>query len=358
MRFHIIAWRILVNLRRDRRTLALILLGPIIIMVVFSFVFSGEVRDARIIVVNMDSRFQAKLLVDTLNPEVFNVEYYDDLEKALAEVKEGRAWMVIVIPAGFTESLMGGGGRLKVYIDRSNVMVADKLIGELMSSIMRLSETRVFKPPLLIDIDYVYGGDIRFIDAFMPGVAALAIFILSTVLTLISFVVERRTYTLYRVLATPAREYDIVLGYSLSFSLIGAIQVVEIFLISIIAFDVKIRGSLILAVIVGSLLAVTGVNLGLLLSSLLRTEAQAPQVIPIVMVPSLLLSGVFWPVEAIPEVMRPFSYMIPLTYAVESIRSIVVRGWGLEELAANIAILIAFSIMFTTLSIITISRRD
>jgi len=357
--FTIIAWRVLKSLRNDRRTLAFILIAPIAVMLVFGFAFQGELRDARIIVVSENQSIDSSLIIKHINPETFNIEFYNgNKEGALEEVRSGKAWMAIVIPKKFYEDLAVGRAVLEVYVDRSNVMVADRLLAQLAQDIAKVYVDLGFRPPLQVNITYVYGGEAGFMDAFMPGVLSIVIFFLSTLITLLSIVVERRTYTLYRLYATPISELDIVLGYSLAFSLIAALQVVELFAIGILLFDIKIKGNPLIAIVVGSLLAICGVNLGLLLSSIVRTEAQAPQVVPLVLLPSLLLSGVFWPVEAIPSFVRPLSYLIPPTYAVNAIRSIVTRGWGLQDVATDILALVVFATLFIVLGSLALRRRS
>ncbi|MEN2999812.1 MAG: ABC transporter permease [Acidilobaceae archaeon] len=353
-----VAWRVFKSLRNDRRTIALIAIAPVLIMIVFGFAFAGDLKGVRLIIVSRDPLLLPELLARHMDPEVFRIEVMEDPSRAEMEVREGRAWVAIVIPQDFSLKAREGRATVQLYVDRSNVLAADRISAEIASGFSSLARSLGFRPPILQNVTYIYGGEAGFMDAFMPGVVSIAIFFLSIFLTLVSFVVERRSHTLFRLYATPARELDIVLGYSIAFSVIAAFQVVELFAVSILLFDVKVKGSILYAIAAGSLLAVSGVNLGLLLSGLVRNEAQAPQVMPIVTLPSILLSGVFWPIEAIPELVRPLSYLVPPTYAIEAIRAIVIKGWGIGEVWRELSVLALFALAFMLMSVMALRRRD
>ncbi|MCX8195819.1 MAG: ABC transporter permease [Acidilobaceae archaeon] len=353
-----IAWRVFKSLRNDRRTLALIVVAPVLVMLVFGFAFAGDLRGVRLIVVSNDPVVNAELLSQHLSKDMFEVVALQDPEAAREEVEEGRAWAAVIVPQGFSLKAREGRASVQIYVDRSNVLAADRISAEIARGFSSIARAFGFRPPVTQNVTYVYGGEAGFMDAFMPGVVSIAIFFLSTFLTLVSFVLERRSQTLYRLYASPATELDIVLGYSIAFSAIAALQVVEVFAVSIVLFDVKVRGNMLLAIAAGSLLAVSGVNLGLLLSGLARNEAQAPQLMPLVTLPSILLSGVFWPIEAIPELVRPLSYVVPPTYAIEAIRAIVIKGWGIAEVWPQLGALAFFALAFMLLGVVALKRRD
>ncbi|ASJ15584.1 hypothetical protein A3L04_00080 [Thermococcus chitonophagus] len=214
-----------------------------------------------------------------------------------------------------------------------------------------------FKAPIQVNYIPVYGKNAKFMDTFLPGVMSLAIFLISTVLSLLSFISERNVGTLDRALATPLREEEIVIGYSLASGVIGIVQAVIMLAIAVFGFEVHIEGSLALAFILISLLAVVGVNLGILLSNLAQSEAQAIQFVPMIVVPTFLLSGIFWPIEAIPKYIRPLSYLLPPTYAVKALRSIMIRGWGLSKVLNDVIALLGFGVLFLSLAILNMKRR-
>jgi len=169
-------------------------------------------------------------------------------------------------------------------------------------------------------------------------------------LTLVSFVGERTSGTLLRMLATPLRERDIVLGYASAFSVVGILQSAILLLVGILAFHIIIVGNVLFAFVVIALLAVVSQALGILLSSFAKRESQVIQFLPFVLLPTFLLAGIFWPLEAIPSWLRPFSYLVPPTYAVDACRSVMLRGWGLGRIWIDIVALMGFAVAFLALA--------
>ncbi len=345
------------ELRHDKKLLAYAIITPIILMVLFGLAFGGQVQDVKIIIVNEDSGHLASEIVKNLDRGTFTISESQNLEASLDRLRNGKCWAIIYFPENFTKNVLLGKAVIKVYLDRSNLNIAETIVSGVNGALMKTLSENGAKLPINVEYSAVYGKEAKFMDMFLPGVVSLAVFLISTILSVLSFIGERNMGTLERALATPLREEEIVLGYSLAFGLIGVIQASMMMLIGIFGFNVEITGSPVLAFFIVSLLAVVGVNLGMLLSNMAKSEAQAVQFVPMVVVPTFLLSGIFWPVEAIPKYLRPFSYLLPPTYAVDSLRSVIIRGWGIEKVWRDIAVLIGFGVLFLTLAIINMEKR-
>jgi ABC-2 type transport system permease protein len=152
------------------------------------------------------------------------------------------------------------------------------------------------------------------------------------------------------------RESEIVIGYAIAFSIIGMLQTIVLLTIGVLVFNIMIVGNIFLAFLVIALLAVVSLSLGILLSSLARREAQAIQFFPLIVLPTFLLAGIFWPVEAIPSWLRPFSYIIPPSYAVDAIRSVMLRGWGAGGIWVDLVALFGFAVAFLSLAVWSLQR--
>ncbi len=212
--------------------------------------------------------------------------------------------------------------------------------------------------PVSVDMDNaIYGQNARFMDFFVPGIMAFVVFILSTMLTLLAFVGEKTGGTLDRLLATPLSEGGIVLGYAAAFSVTGTLQALLLLGIGIVVFDITVVGNVFYAFIAVALLAVVSQALGILLSSLAKREAQAIQFFPFLILPAFLLAGVFWPVEAIPSWLRPFSYLVPPYYAVDANRAVMLKGWGIGQIWLDYVALAAFAAAFLGLAVVLLKRR-
>ncbi|MGZ4953449.1 MAG: ABC transporter permease [Halobacteriota archaeon] len=160
-----------------------------------------------------------------------------------------------------------------------------------------------------------------------------------------------------RFLASPLRESELVAGYSIAYGTLGILQSGLLLGVGVLLFNITIAGSVILAFATIALLAIVSQALGILLSSVARSEREAGQFAPFLILGAVLLSGIIWPLEAIPAWLRPASYLIPTTYAVEALRSVMMRGWGLSMIWVDIVALLLFAFVFLILAVVTLKKR-
>jgi ABC-2 type transport system permease protein len=297
-------------------------------------------------------------------------DQHSSLDEGVQKVRDGDVWATVYIPPDFSEKALEGAAELTsgepvtalamatLYIDSTNPNIASAIVKEVYAAVQSVAaiDLGLFVPVGLAS-EEVYGHDAEFIDFFAPGVMGLAAMMVTFMLSIITFVHERSTHTLDRVLTTPVTEGEIVAGYAMAFGVVGLIQSTVILVAAVLLFDIQIVGNPLLALLVIFLLGVGNQGLGFLLSSLARSEFQAIQFMPVILFPSILLAGVFWPLEAVPELLRPISSFIPLTYAVEGCRSVMIRGWGLGEIWFQVLVLVAFAVAMLSLSALGLKRR-
>lgn len=365
--------RVFRDVVNDKRTLAMLFLAPIFAMTVFGLAFSGDVEGIEVIVVNQDQGFTpplgdttylSKTIISNLDTKVLNIQYMDDPEQARQKVLDGKVSAVIIFPENFSENAFMKTQNSS-YPDSAEIVIqGDDSITNIRNAILKtvtdaLSDTMSeegINPALKITSDPVYGEDAEFIDFFVPGILAFVVFLLTTLLTLITFVGERSNGTLERVLASPVTEGEIVAGYALTFGSLGMIQVAFLLIVAIVFFNIMIVGNVLLAFLTVAILALVSLSLGILLSSLAKRPEQAIQFIPFVVLPTFLLSGIFWPIQAIPYWLRPLSYMVPPTYAVDACRAVMLKGWGLDRIWPDILILLIFAVLFLGLATWSLKR--
>ena len=374
LRFLTVAKRVFRDLRNDRRSLALIIIAPIFVMFVFGLAFSGEVKNVKVIVVNLDrgavpveggsTPSLADKVIANLDTETLDVEYADDRETALAGVENGDAYAALIFPEDFTASAMSGvrsaGGStasIELLLDKSNINVANTITRTINDALLATMEQAGVQPPVMVDTVAVFGENAKFMDFFVPGIMAFAVYMITTLLTLITFVGERTSGTLQRMLATTLTERDIVMGYATAFSIVGTGQALLLLLIATLVFHITVAGNVLLAFLAIALLAVVSQALGILLSSTAKREAQAIQVLPFVVLPAFLLAGIFWPVEAIPAWLRPLSYIVPPTYTVDACRAVMLKGWGIDKIWMDFLALVIMAAIFLTLAVLSLRTR-
>lgn len=379
--------RALLQFRHDRRTLAFILVMPLLMILIFGFTFGGEVKNLKVEVVNLDkgmisSPFSVSMnslnisdrIENELDTDVLSIHMSGDVSASKKLVDEGNAWAAIIFPENFTvdfiryaEKVAGAvKPAIEVYLDGSNPQIAGTIIStvneaalDALNSVAMELNMVTNEVPLTVSPDYAYGGgNTEFIDYFAPGIIAFAIMMVTVMITIILFVNERRNGTLNRLLASPASESEIVLGYALAFAIIGVIQSAVILTAAILIFNISIVGNVVLAFLVTILIGVGHQGLGILLSAGAKNELQAVQFVPLIIFPSVLLAGLFWPLESIPSFLQPLAYFVPLKYGIDAERSIMLRGWGLEQIWLDIAVLGIFAVLTLTGSVLLLRKRD
>jgi ABC-2 type transport system permease protein len=358
--------------RRDHRTLALVFVAPIVIMAMLGWVIRDQsgptTRVAAITPSGPAGQIGRQRLIDAAAAQ--GMEFHDEItseDQARQALREDVIDIALVVTVDGTPPTP----RIKVITPGINPPNDGGRVGELRELIAAaLGQTG---PPL--EQESIYGaGDGDFFNAFAPALVGFVVFFLVFILTGISFLRERVGGTLERLLATPVRRQEIVLGYSVGFGFFAMLQVALILafvLLSVhldaigplpainLGLGVPIAGSPILAFVITLLLAICAVNLGIFLSTFARTEFQIIQFIPLVIVPQALLSGIFWPTEALPGILEPISRVMPMTYGIDGLREVLVKGSGLDVSAVqfDIAVLAGIAILLAIAATLTIRRE-
>jgi len=356
-RISAVAERVLRQLGHDRRVLAFMLILPAIAMLLFGYSFSGDITDVRVAFIDEDGTdLTVSILEHLREDDAFDVtvlETVDDPEQLL--LKAGYQ-AVIRIPDKFTSLYyahfaMGvatsAQGTIDLTLDESDPQIAATVKMGLADAAMDLGEGG----PIEIDTRELYGVEVRFIDSFAPAIMGLVVALISTVLTLLSIVREKVDGTFSRIWVSPVRRTEFIVGYVIAFGLIALVQSLVVLTIGKTVFDIVINGSIAWAFACVILFAVGSVGLGTLLSSLAQTESQAIIFFPLVILPSVLLSGMMWPIQAIPRLLRPLSYVVPLTYSNRLLRAVMVKGlapWQEPVGFAGVLIFVVLTILLAS----------
>jgi ABC-2 type transport system permease protein len=373
LRVAAIARRIAQQFRRDRRSLALLVVAPLAVLALLGSVIRDQKPlDTRIGIVNLagppgaSAASVLQAAATRANDPVVDVG--SDEASARAAVRDGRADVVIVLPPGFASP----AATIQVITlgevpadDGARIQAVAALVGQVGSqgSLPTFVHQTIYGSP---------GADI--LDTFAPALIGFFGFFFVFVLTGISFLRERTGGTLERLLATPVRRTEIVIGYSLGFGLFATIQVALILVFALGAIQVPAVGPLgsfqvglgianagspVLAYLVIFLTAIGAVNLAIFLSTFASTELQILEFIPIVIVPQALLGGVFWSVNSLPDPLQVLARCLPLTYAIDGLRAVLIRASDLSssDLRLDVAFLAGAAILFVVLAGATIRRE-
>lgn len=386
---------------RDVRTLALIVILPLFFVLLYGNSFSGSYKNLTIIIVNEDNGLAsvrtsevgritltvdlATKFVAALDPQMFNVVMSDNPDTASASVGKSGVWAALVFPKSFSNAVVNAavraGGERKVNfegntvtllpsdaadgpkttlaIDDGNPLAAGAIRAALEEAFSRMLATQQssLTPAGLLDVHALYGGKISMLDFTAPGIIGFAMTLITVLLTAMSVVRERTSGTLTRILIAPISAWEVTAGYTLAFSLIAIFQAAELFLASTLLFHIRFAGSPGLVALIIVLFTIGLQGIATLISTIARNEAQAMQFVLFLLIPSIMISGVFWPIETMPAAIRPLSYISPLTYANSGLRKVMLSGRGIGDIRFEIAVLGAFALVMLLLSVLSMRRQ-
>jgi ABC-2 type transport system permease protein len=380
-----LARRLVEELRRDHRSLALLFVAPVILTGLFSFVMRGQgTFDTRAAVVDLDGSTHGAIgtaigLAAEDAGIVNTTVTLPDEAAARQAIRDGELDVALIIPPGFVQGQIAGNApALRLITAGVNPGADGSHIAAMRQAIAgaagALSPGGGVKPPA-VEHETVFGSpDADSVDALAPVFIGFFAYFFVFLLTGVSFLRERIGGTLERLLATPVRRGEIVVGYSLGFGLFATIQVAVVMVWSLLdlhigaigplpaitlGLAVPVAGSPLLAYAVTLLLALGAVNLAIFLSTFARTELQIIQFIPIVIVPQAFLSGILFPVDTLPSILQPVARVLPLTYAVEGLREVIIKGADLASrtLQLDLLVLAGIAIVFMVLAAGTIRRE-
>lgn len=376
-RLRAIVRRVVLEIRRDRPSLALLFIAPIIVTGLLTFILrESSGPDVRVAIANGGSGPGAALVAGRLEAALgeagMTVVPAASPEAARADVRDGAASIAILLPADLgpgkaaTITLVTKG--LDPSGDAAQVQaVSGAVVRGLASSFGAVLPT--------ITRQTVYGAPTTDPMApFAPAIVAFFLYFFVYLLTGVSFLRERTGGTLERLMATPVTRGEVVTGYTLGFGIFAVIQATILLCWALgtvqvpaigplpafsLGLGISVAGSPLLAFLVVLLLALGAVSLGIFLSTFARTELQVIQFIPVVLVPQFLLSGVLFSVDSLPSVLQPLVAIMPLGYAVDALRQVFIRGADLSvsSVQVDLAVLAGVAVLFAAVASRTI-RRD
>ncbi|HET7028005.1 MAG TPA: ABC transporter permease [Candidatus Limnocylindrales bacterium] len=372
--------RIVQEIRRDHPSLALLFVAPIVITGLVAFILRGSATpavDARIV---NEVGPQAAAIVDAVTTQLRSqgakAEVVADESTARRAVDDGSATVALILPADLIGAIAGGEAPHVRVLTRGLDPTAEGVQVGLVSRALVSAATGALgvRAPN-VEHETLYGtASSDPVAPYAPAIVGFFAYFFVYILTGVSFLRERTGGTLERLLATPVARGEIVAGYALGFGLFATLQVAILLAWALgsarlgplgpvpafsIGLGIGLAGSPLLAFVVVLLLALGAVSLGIFLSTFARTELQIIQFIPIVLAPQFLLSGVIFPVASLPEVLRPLTAIMPLTYAVDGLRQVFVRGADLAAgaLQLDLAVLAIVALFFAIIASLTIRRE-
>lgn len=367
-----LALRILRQFLRDRRTLLLIFLAPIVVMGLFTWILRAQTQPFRVAVLAAGPESaQLRDLLSQLLVQNANVELVDGVSEPelMPALRSGKIQAGVLLQGGGLEELkQGRRAQLEVVLEGSDPMTSRDFLRELqrlqrplldaIRSLLFLSEEDVelILPPDL-SFRFLYGGpEFTETDHLAPPAIAFMAFFFVFLLTAVSFLRERAQGTMERLMASPLSRLQILAGYFFGFLLFALAQTAVVLFFVLYILKIHYLGHLRSILLVELILVIGASNMGILFSSFAKNEFQVAQFIPLVIAPQVFLSGILWSIETMPRVLQYLAYALPLTYANLALRGLMIKGLPLVQVLPELAVLVGFALSMIAGSLLTMRR--
>jgi len=355
---HVVVKEIL-QLRRDRSMIPALVVGPLVQLLLLGFAANSDVRDVPVVVVDQDRTSASRQLVERFRSSgLFRIAGTAEVATAIEPwLIDGRAEIALIIRAGYADALARGGRpEVQAIADGSDsrsatvglgyaARIVERVGADLLAS---LAERRPGVVPRIGRTELAprvwYNPDLLSRWFYVPAVLALTLMLTTMILPSMAVVREKEVGTLEQLSVTPVRPWQLILGKLLPFFVIGIVVLLLTAAAAHFVFGVPIRGSMPVLVVLSLPFLLTTLGLGLLASTLVRTQQQAMMAsIFLMMLPMIYLSGLIFPIENMPYAIRQATYAVPLRYYSVILRGVLLRGSGIAVLWKEAAILLAFA---------------
>lgn len=368
VRIKAILYKEFLQMRRDRLTIGLVFMLPMIQLLLFGFAIQTEVKHIPTVVFDQSmSEESRELLGSFVSSGYFDIHYaVNSYEEVNDMIDSGKAKVGIVFSPEFAREVKRGGtASVQVLVDASDNMVANQAMAvassigllksqEVITSKMNVDTT---KPPYDIRVRAWYNPDGITAYYMVPGILGIIVTLTMVIMTSMAIVRERERGTLEQLIVTPVKAYELMIGKIVPYIFLGYIQITVALLVGVIVFGVPIRGSIVELYLLTLFFITASLGMGIMISNIAKNQMQAFQMSFFIMLPSIMLSGFLFPRDAMPKIIYYISNVIPLTYYLDIIRGIVLKGIGFSYLVGQVMCLLVFSVLFVTISVLKFKKK-
>jgi len=357
-----------IHIVRDRRTLALSFVLPIVMLLLLGYAANTEVTNVSMAVFDQDRSAASRQLLDAFRTTgYFRIDHDVDSEGEIEElIAAGDARVGLVIPPIYAMRLASGQtAQVAVVLDGSDPIVAQTalasavLTGQALATeiqVERLAQrgqAAAVSPPVEVLTQVWFNPDLVSAYYMVPALIGIILLFQSVLLTSTAVVRERERGTIEQLIVTPIRPGELIVGKITPYVVIAFFNMVEVLIVGALLFGVPITGSIPLLLALAALFLTTTLGIGLLISTIASTQQEAMISALFYALPNIFLSGFFFPLEAMPEPLQVISYAFPLRYFLIIVRGIVLKGVGMEALWPEVLALGIFAVIVT----VAASRR-
>ncbi|MGE5623650.1 MAG: ABC transporter permease [Methanocella sp.] len=362
-----------IQITRDMTTLRIVVLMPLIMMLLFGYVVNTDVRQVPTAVALMDTGAPARELLEQFREtDYFKfTRFAGSAEEVGQLIQDGVVKAGLVVPSDYSERVnRGEQAQVQVLIDGSDTLVSRaslntaELLGQVTGSriltqrLQRLSGGTVkAEPPVEVRARVWYNPNIESVKSNMPGLIGAILQNVTIILIAMAMVRERERGTMEQLIVTPVTSTELILGKLFPYVVIAILQVITVMLVGILWFGMQIMGSLPVLGLSAIIFLLSSLGLGMLISSMAENQVQANQLSLLFVMPSFLLSGYMFPRENMPQVLQWVGLGIPLTYFLDVLRGVVLKGIGFEVLWPQALTMAVYAAGILTLASFRMRRK-
>lgn len=361
-----------IQILRDPRTLILVLIIPVMQLFLLGYAATNDVRNVPLAVYDQNRTPESRRLLAAYRAAdyfslAFEVHSEDELHTL---IEAGKARAGLVIPPDYDQQVRDGRtAQVAFVLDGTDPTVAStslsaaQLIGQqygttlLAQELNRRGAAAGIHLPVEVRTQVWYNPDLISAYFMIPGVIAMILYALTSILTATAIVRERERGTIEQLIVTPIRSWELMVGKMLPYTLLAFLNTLEVIAIGALWFEVPVRSSLSLILALSGLFLLSSLGIGLLASTIANTQQEAMLVVWMTMLPALFLSGFFFPLEAMPQVLQWISYAMPLRYYLVIIRALMLKDVTLPMLGPEVIALSIFGLVIMSIAALRFRKR-
>ena len=338
---------------RDARTTMILLLMPVILIILFGYAITTEIKRVPIAIFDQSRDELTLKMADRLNASEYFELYttVDSYEDAEALFRQGKVHVIVVFPPQYAST---ADAQVQVLADATDPNEATQLIayGSAIIAEQLKGESTVESKAVTPVTTLLYNPQMKGAYNFVPGVMGLILILICAMMTSIGIVKEKEMGTMEVLLVSPLKPIYIILAKAIPYLLLSMVNIATILLLSYFLLDVPIKGSLLLLVSVSILYAIVSLCLGLLISTVADTQQAAMLISGIaLMLPIMLLSGMMFPIENMPDILRWFSHIVPAKWYIIAVKDVMIKGLPAVSILKEIGILSFMAVVLVFLSV-------
>ncbi|WP_332696322.1 ABC transporter permease [Halalkalibacter lacteus] len=360
----------IIQIKKDPGSLAIAIVLPVMLLFLLGYAVSSEVDNIEMVVWDQNQTAESRSLVQSFeNSNYFlhsaNAQSYREVERML---DRGEVSMALIIPRTYSNDLLRDTGAVQILIDGSDPTISktalsnSKLIVQNMSVQIQAEQLNQLgagggAQPLKADSRVLYNPTMEVMNFNIPALIGLILQEVILLLTAFSLVREKERGTMEQLIVTPIKPGELILGKLTPYVGIGLFSFLLVLVTALTWFGVPVKGSMPLLIVLSMLFMVTTLAMGILVSTLAKNQLQAMHMAFAIILPSVILSGFVFPREPMPLIIQMLGGFIPLTYYLEILRGIFLKGIGLQELWSQTLMLVGFTVLLCVATILRFKKN-